>query len=55
MADDLVYFLELPMFINASLPFYYLIRRTGDSDMKKKLLDTIYIIFFLVIVTDDLN
>ena len=35
MADDLVDFLELPMFINASLPLCYLIRWTGDSDMKK--------------------
>ena len=35
MADDLVDFLELPMFINASLRLYCLIRRTGDSDKKK--------------------
>ena len=37
LVDDLVDFLELSMFINASLSYiYYLMNGIGDSDMKKK-------------------
>ena len=37
LVDDLVEFLELSMFINASLPqVYYLIKWIGDSNMKQK-------------------
>ena len=54
--DDLVDILELPTFINASLPQrYYLMKWTGGSVMIKNIsLDSIYR-FCLKTFTDDLN
>ena len=55
--DDLVDFLELSMFINASLPSkFYLIKWIRDSDMKEKhsVTQPLYC-FFLKTVTGDLN
>ena len=58
LVDDLVDFLELPMFINASLPLNILFDDVdrGLGRQKYILLDTIYIVFFfLKTVKDDLN
>ena len=55
--DDLVDFLELSMFINASLPSkFYLMKWIGDSDMKEKhsVTQPLYHLF-LKTVTGDLN
>ena len=55
--DDLVDFLELSMFINASLPSkFYLMKWIGDSDMKEKhsVTQPLYCLF-LKTVTGDLN
>ena len=49
LVDDLIDFLELSMFINAFLPWiYYVMKWIGESDIKKKkkLLDTIHIVFY---------
>ena len=58
LVDDLVDFLELPMFINASLPLNISFDDVDRALGRQKyiLLDTIYIVFFfLKTVMDDLN
>ena len=54
--DDWFKFLELSMFINASLPqICYMMKWIGDSDIKKHFVKYHLCIFFLKVVMNDLN
>ena len=54
--DDWFKFLELSMFINASLPqICYMMKWIRDSDIKKHFVKYHLYIFFLKVVMNDLN